>query len=114
MAKLVTKFHYYKPNGRQKLGGYLKYIATREGVEKCDDSKRFAPVTSNQKNLIARLLRDYPDTDVIVHCDAGISRSAGIAAAILKHTTGDDSSIFVNGQYDPNLWCYRKTLEALS
>ena len=62
MAKLVTKFHYYKPNGRQKIGGYLKYIATREGVEKCDDSKRFAPVTSNQKNLISRLLRDYPDS----------------------------------------------------
>ena len=63
---------------------------------------------------VAELLRSYPDTDVIVHCDAGISRSAGVAAAILKHTTGDDSSIFENGLYDPNLWCYRKTLEALS
>ena len=63
---------------------------------------------------VAALLRAYPDTDVIVHCDAGISRSAGVAAAILKHTTGDDSSIFENGLYDPNLWCYRKTLAALS
>ena len=63
---------------------------------------------------VAELLRTYPDTDVIVHCDAGISRSAGIAAAILKHTTGDDSSIFQNGLYDPNLWCYRKTLQALT
>ena len=62
---------------------------------------------------VAKLLRDYPDTDVIVHCDAGISRSAGIAAAILKHFTGDDSSIFGNDLYDPNLWCYRKTLAAL-
>ena len=63
---------------------------------------------------VAELLRTYPDTDVIVHCDAGISRSAGIAAAILKHTTGDDSSIFENGLYDPNLWCYQKTLQALT
>ena len=63
---------------------------------------------------VAELLRTYPDTDVIVHCDAGISRSAGIAAAILKHTTGDDSSIFENGLYDPNLWCYHKTLKALT
>ena len=63
---------------------------------------------------VAQLLQTYPDTDVIVHCDAGISRSAGIAAAILKHTTGDDSSIFENGLYEPNLWCYRKTLAALT
>lgn len=63
---------------------------------------------------VAELLRTHPDTDVIVHCDAGISRSAGVAAAILKHTTGDDSSIFENGLYDPNLWCYRKTLKALT
>ena len=63
---------------------------------------------------VAALLREYPNTDVIVHCDAGISRSAGVAAAILKHTTGDDSSIFQNGLYDPNLWCYRKTLFALT
>ena len=62
---------------------------------------------------VAELLSAYPNTDVIVHCDAGISRSAGVAAAILKHTTGDDSSIFENGLYDPNLWCYQKTLAAL-
>ena len=62
---------------------------------------------------VAELLHEYPATDVIVHFDAGISRSAGVAAAILKHTTGDDSSIFGNGLYDPNLWCYRKTLAAL-
>ena len=63
---------------------------------------------------VAELLSAYPNTDVIVHCDAGISRSAGVAAAILKHTTGDDSSIFENGLYDPNLWCYQKTLAALT
>lgn len=33
---------------------------------------------------IKRLLNLHPDTDVIVHCDAGISRSSGVAAAILK------------------------------
>ena len=36
------------------------------------------------------------------------------AAAFLKHISGDDSSIFENGLYDPNMWCYRKTLEVLS
>ena len=42
------------------MGGYAKYIATREGVEKLDDSKRHAPVTKKQKHLIEKLLRDFP------------------------------------------------------
>lgn len=30
MAKLITKFKYLKPDARQSVGGYAKYIATRE------------------------------------------------------------------------------------
>ena len=59
------------------------------------------------------LMRDE-DAAKVAELLAGISRSAGVAAAILKHTTGDDSSIFDNGLYDPNLWCYQKTLKALT
>ena len=62
MAKLVTKFRYYKPGGRKKIGGYAKYIALRDGVERCDDSKKYAPVSYNQKQLIAKILRDSPDS----------------------------------------------------
>lgn len=40
MAKLVTKFKFIKPG--KKAGGYLKYIATREGVDKIDDSKKIS------------------------------------------------------------------------
>lgn len=39
MAKLVTKFKYLKPNRKVSAGGYAKYIATREGVEKFDSSQ---------------------------------------------------------------------------
>jgi len=49
---------------------------------------------------------------IIVHCDAGISRSSGVAAAILKHYNGDDSAVFDSRWYAPNRWCYRKVLEA--
>ena len=34
MARLVTKFKYLRPSARQNVGGYARYIATREGVEK--------------------------------------------------------------------------------
>lgn len=50
------------------------------------------------------------NVDIIVHCDAGISRSAGVAAAIMKYLTGSDMEIFKNGKYQPNMWCYRKVL----
>ena len=44
------------------IGGYAKYIATREGVEKIDDSQRHAAATIKQQELIMRILRDFPDT----------------------------------------------------
>lgn len=48
-------------SGGKSIGGYAKYIATREGVEKLDDSQRYAPVTVKQEQLIRRILRDFPD-----------------------------------------------------
>ena len=44
---------------------------------------------------------------IIVHCEAGISRSAGVMAAIQKHLIGDDSEIFNSNLYLPNEHCYR-------
>ena len=55
---------------------------------------------------IRDLLARYPDYDVIVHCDAGMSRSAGVAAAIAEAVGGDPSEIFDSPYYDPNLHCY--------
>ena len=48
-------------SGGKSVGGYAKYIATREGVEKLDDSQRYAPATAKQEQLIRRILRDFPD-----------------------------------------------------
>lgn len=62
MAKLVTKFKYLKPNARQHVGGYAKYIATREGVDKIDASYQLAASTKKQQKLIEKILRDFPDT----------------------------------------------------
>ena len=50
---------------------------------------------------------------IVVHCEAGVSRSAGCAAAIMKFYRNDDSPIFDNGHYVPNMLVYRKVLNAL-
>lgn len=62
MAKLITKFKYLKPNRKQSAGGYAKYIATREGVELIDDSKKFAPATQQQRDLIEKVIKDFPES----------------------------------------------------
>lgn len=62
MARLITKFKYLKPDERNRFGGYAEYIATREGVEKIDESKRNAPATNKQKQLIKKILSDFPDS----------------------------------------------------
>ena len=48
-------------SGGKSIGGYAKYIATREGVEKLDDRQNHAPATVKQEQLIRRILRDFPD-----------------------------------------------------
>ena len=62
MPRLVTKFKYLKPGGGGKsVGGYARYIATREGVEKLDDSHLHAPATKKQQVFVEKLLRDFPE-----------------------------------------------------
>lgn len=50
---------------------------------------------------------------ILVHCEAGISRSAAVAGAILKHYTGDDKLIFSDKKYTPNMLVYSILLKAL-
>lgn len=72
-------------------------------------------MTDEDAKLVATFVEKHKNVDMmIVQCDAGISRSSGIAAAILKHLTGDDSQIFNDKRFLPNRWVYSKTLEALA
>ena len=46
---------------------------------------------------------------VVLHCDAGMSRSPGLAAALSKVLVGDDTEFFK--RYRPNMRVYRTLLE---
>lgn len=61
MARLITKFKYLKNDEVKKIGGYAKYIAVREGVEKIDESFKLVPATLKQEDIIKKLLKDFPD-----------------------------------------------------
>lgn len=90
MAKLVTKFKYLKPTRKVSTGGYAKYIATREGVEKIDSSQKFAPATAKQKNLIEKILKDFPDSkDMFEYADYLKKQNQGSASDFISRVMED-------------------------
>ena len=62
---------------------------------------------------IKQFVEAHKEDSIIVHCDAGVSRSAGIAAALMKFYNGDDTPIFDNPRYCPNMLCYRTMLNTM-
>ena len=91
MARLITKFKYLKPEDRKNVGGYAEYIATREGIEKIDESKRNAPATEKQRRLIQKILSDFPD-----------SRSSLEYVDYLKEKTVGAASGFITRMLEEN------------
>ena len=63
MPRLILKSPYLKPGRKKSPGGYLKYIATREGVEMAEDTSRHLPATTEQQKQIEKLLKKYPDSN---------------------------------------------------
>ncbi len=99
MAKLVTKFKYLKPGAQQGRGGYAKYIATRDGVEKIDDTKRFAPVSWNQKQLIKKILRDFPDAkDMLEYEDYQQKQTVESASEFISRAIEDNAAVALNAK----------------
>lgn len=81
---------------------------TEQETTDCFSPEKAAEIKEFLESVLGRVDR------LIVHCEYGVSRSAGIAAAILKTLTGDDSLIMDDDWFVPNKLCYRLTYEALN
>lgn len=57
MPKIIVASRYLKPTAKGARGYLVKYIATRETVQKYSPKKKDMPVTENQKQLIFELLK---------------------------------------------------------
>ena len=78
MAKLVQKSGYIKSG---KASGYMRYIATREGVEKLAGN---SAVTKGQRELIQKLLHDFPDAvELFEYEDYCKTPTLGMASAFI-------------------------------
>ena len=99
MAKLITKFKYLKPTARQSVGGYAKYIATREGVEKVDDTFKTDPPTEKQKKLIERILRDFPDSNSMLEYEDYLKEpTLGNASEFITRVLEDNAHETLNAK----------------
>ena len=87
---------------------YLNFDDVEKGEKNCIS-------TFDVEYLMYFLLKAFkksPEVEnIIVHCEAGQSRSAGMAAALMKFYNGDDWDIFNNPRYTPNMTVYRMVLE---
>ena len=67
----------------------------------------------NQAENILNFVESFKDkvNTIIVHCDAGRCRSAGVAAALAKIYNIDDSLFWNNAAYKPSSHIYRLLLQ---
>ncbi|MDD3228780.1 MAG: MobP3 family relaxase [Oscillospiraceae bacterium] len=85
MPKIIFTSHYMRDAPSAQLANYVKYIGTREGVEKIDESKLELPATINQKNLIKQLIRDIPSArDMLEYNDYCLQSTIGNATEFIS------------------------------
>jgi len=76
MVKLILKSPYIKSTGGAT--GYMKYIATRERVEIVPDDR---PPTRKQEQLIAKLVKDFPDTKTLYEYEDYMAKPTKVNAS---------------------------------
>ena len=89
---------------------YLRFC----DLEYEDDSKFCMQYEDGKK--IAEFVNEWYDKvdTIIVHCEGGVSRSAGVCAAIMRVKEGDDFPIFDSTTKHPNITCYIQTLKGFN
>lgn len=87
MPKIIFTSNYMRDAPPEHLMNYVEYIGTREGVEKLDESKAQLPATVKQQKLIAKLLRDLPDSrEMLEYGDYLLHPTLGNASELITRT----------------------------
>ena len=89
-------------------------VMSYDDVTDLKDSCAFdAELAARVADFVKMLESDPTVENLYSVCDGGQSRSAGIAAAIVRYLGGEDLGIWDNPHYKPNPLVYRLTCEAL-
>ena len=91
MARFILKWRYIKSGSPKHGENLVKYIATREGVEKCDESWKHQPATKEQQRLIKELINDFPDSaQSFEYQDYIASQTKSTASEFISRTIEDN------------------------
>ena len=91
MARFILKWRYIKSGSPKHGENLVKYIATREGVEKCDESWKHQPATKEQQRLIKELINDFPDSaQSFEYQDYIAAQTKSIASEFISRTIEDN------------------------
>lgn len=92
MPQLVTKFGYLKAGKGKQAAKYLKYIATRDGVVKIDDTFKLKPATKNQQEFIQNIIKDFPNCkEMHEYSDYLSNKTMGNASEFITRALEDNA-----------------------
>ncbi len=109
------KSPYIKPNSKTHIENYVTYIATRDGVEKAENSKKYLEQTVVQQKIIAKLLKEFPDAkDLYEYEDYTNNPNRGNADELIMRIAETYSELFGDREKYVSYIAQRPRVEKLS
>lgn len=94
MPRIIFKCPYIKPGTKKAaahLNNYVRYVATRDGVEKLTPDQSALPATQKQREVVERLLRDFPlSRGMFEYEDYTAAPTQGNASEFITRTLEDN------------------------
>ncbi len=87
MPKIILTSRYLRDAPPEQVENYVRYVSTREGVEKVGGSSRNLPATAQQKDLIHRIVHDIPSAkEMLEYADFLLRPTMGNASEFISCT----------------------------
>ena len=94
MPRIIFKCPYIKPGTKKAaahLSSYVRYVATRDGVEKLTPDQSALPATKKQQTMVERLLRDFPQSrELFEYEDYNASPTRAAASEFITRAIEDN------------------------
>lgn len=85
MPKIIFTSRYLQDAPLAQLENYVRYVSTREGVEKVEGRRQNLPATMQQKDLIRQIVRDIPSAkEMLEYADFLLRPAMGNASEFIS------------------------------